>query len=227
MGKDNGYIRGVAIFLKDNNPDSPLLEPVRDQALAVFKHHIATDPVYEIPVGSWTREQYLQRATAETWKEIDRKWYMNAVWQSQISRIAVFAFIALVALFMFFFMSVLVRDKRRDIGILMATGTTPWQIAQTFLWLAAMVTTVALAVGLPCGALIVGHVNPIFEWFANNGMPIITKEMLNMRSIPVSSHMGSEYIAVVAFSYTVMLLASAWPSFSAARTDPVRTLHYE
>ncbi|HTL51230.1 MAG TPA: FtsX-like permease family protein [Planctomycetota bacterium] len=227
MGKDNGYIRGVAIFLKDNDPDSPKLEPVRDQALEVFRKHIATDPVYDVPVGSWTRDQYLQRASAETWKEIDRKWYMQAVFNSQISRIAVFIFIALVALFMFFFMSVLVRDKKRDIGILMATGTTPWQIAQTFLWLAAMVTTVALLAGLPLGALIVSQINPIMEWFADHGMPIITKEMLSMRSIPVSSHMGGEYIAVLVFSYAVMMLASAWPSISAARTDPVRTLHYE
>ncbi|MGH7145811.1 MAG: ABC transporter permease [Planctomycetota bacterium] len=227
MGDQEGFIRGISIFLKDNDPDSPMLEPVRQQALAVFKHHIQTDPNYDIPDGAFTREGYLNRAMAQTWKEIDRSWYENAVWNSQISRIAVFIVMTLLALFMLFFMSVLVRDKRRDIGILMATGTTAGQIAGAFLWLAAMVTAIALLIGLPVGWWLAGNINPVMTWFANHGMPIITSEMLNLRAIPVSSHMSGEYVTIVLFDFTVMMAASIWPAVRAAATNPVRTLHYE
>lgn len=227
IGQEKGGIRGISIFLQDTNPDSPQLEPVRAQALAVFQQHIATNPAYQIAYGTWTQQDYLERASAETWKEIDRKWYLNAVWNSQVSRIAVFLVIGLFALFMLFFMSVLVRDKRRDIGILMATGTTPWQIAQTFLWMAAMVTTFALVLGLPVGWLAVANINGVMETLADWGLPAMTKDMLSMREVPTSSHMAGEYVMIVLFSYGVMLAAAILPSIRAARTDPVRTLHYE
>jgi lipoprotein-releasing system permease protein len=121
----------------------------------------------------------------------------------------------------------LVKNKGRDIGILRTIGATKGAVMRVFVIAGTAIGAVGTLVGLLVGALICLNVESFrqaLSWLT--GIKIFPSELYFLSRLPAEMDAG-ETMAVAAMTLTLSLLATVYPSWRAARLDPVEALRYE
>jgi lipoprotein-releasing system permease protein len=121
----------------------------------------------------------------------------------------------------------LVKDKGPDIAILRTMGATRGMIMRIFLISGAAIGVVGTAVGFALGLAFAQNIETIRGWLENlTGTELFAAEIYFLSNLP-SKVDPTEVATVVAMSLALSLLATLYPSWRAARLDPVEALRYE
>jgi lipoprotein-releasing system permease protein len=121
----------------------------------------------------------------------------------------------------------LVKDKGPDIGILRTIGATRPAVMRVFIITGTTIGATGTLVGLALGALITHNVESIRQILSSlTGVEMFEKKLYFLSRLPAEMDVG-ETVAVVAMALTLSLLATLYPSWRAARLDPVEALRYE
>jgi lipoprotein-releasing system permease protein len=121
----------------------------------------------------------------------------------------------------------LVKDKGPDIGILRTIGATRTAVMRVFIITGTTIGAVGTLLGLVLGALITHNVESIRQVLSLlTGVEVFEKRLYFLSKLPAEMDLG-ETAAVVAMALTLSLLATLYPSWRAARLDPVEALRYE
>ncbi|GMA77467.1 hypothetical protein GCM10025880_38840 [Methylorubrum aminovorans] len=116
----------------------------------------------------------------------------------------------------------LVRDKSSDIAILRTMGATPGTIMRVFLINGALIGLVGTAIGLIGGVLFTLNIKPIQRTlFPTAWDPTVRF----LAEIPAEMN-TNEVVIIVVTSVLLSLAATLYPSWRAARLDPVQALRY-
>ncbi|KQP42362.1 multidrug ABC transporter substrate-binding protein [Methylobacterium sp. Leaf104] len=116
----------------------------------------------------------------------------------------------------------LVRDKSSDIAILRTMGATPGTIMRVFLINGALIGVVGTLSGLALGILITMNIKGIQRvLFPSAWDPTVRF----LAEIPAEMN-ANEITVVVVTSIALSLIATLYPSWRAARLDPVQALRY-
>lgn len=116
----------------------------------------------------------------------------------------------------------LVRDKSSDIAILRTMGATPGTVMRVFLINGALIGIVGTLSGLVLGILITLNIKPIQRvLFPSAWDPTVRF----LAEIPAEMN-SAEITVVVLTSIALSLVATLYPSWRAARLDPVQALRY-
>lgn len=116
----------------------------------------------------------------------------------------------------------LVRDKSSDIAILRTMGATPGTIMRVFLINGALIGLVGTLAGLVLGVVITLNIKPIQRvLFPGAWDPTVRF----LAEIPAQMNTG-EVVVVVVTAFLLSLVATLYPSWRAARLDPVQALRY-
>jgi len=121
----------------------------------------------------------------------------------------------------------LVKDKGQDIAILRTMGATQGAIMRVFLITGASIGVVGTFVGFLLGVLVslnIESLRQFLSWMTNT--ELFSPELYFLSHLPADMD-SSETIAVVVMALTLSLLATLYPSWRAARLDPVEALRYE
>jgi lipoprotein-releasing system permease protein len=121
----------------------------------------------------------------------------------------------------------LVKDKGPDIGILRTIGASKSAVMRVFVITGTAIGAVGTLVGLLLGAVICHYAEAIrqgISWLT--GVEIFEGKLYFLNRLPAEMDMG-ETAAVVTMALTLSLLATLYPSWRAARLDPVEALRYE
>jgi lipoprotein-releasing system permease protein len=121
----------------------------------------------------------------------------------------------------------LVKDKGQDIAILRTMGATQGAIMRVFLITGAAIGVVGTLVGLGLGVVIslnIENLRQFLSWLTNT--ELFSPELYFLSHMPADMDTG-ETVAVVVMALTLSLLATLYPSWRAARLDPVEALRYE
>jgi lipoprotein-releasing system permease protein len=121
----------------------------------------------------------------------------------------------------------LVKDKGSDIAILRTMGATQGSIMRVFLITGAAIGVVGTAIGFLVGTIICLNIESIrrfISWMTNT--ELFSPELYFLSKLPAEMDV-SETSAVVLMALTLSLLATLYPSWRAARLDPVEALRYE
>jgi lipoprotein-releasing system permease protein len=121
----------------------------------------------------------------------------------------------------------LVKDKGPDIAILRTMGATQGSIMRIFLITGAAIGVVGTITGFFVGTLVCMNVESIrqfISWFT--ATELFSPELYFLSKLPADMDAG-ETTAVVVMALTLSLLATLYPSWRAARLDPVEALRYE
>jgi lipoprotein-releasing system permease protein len=121
----------------------------------------------------------------------------------------------------------LVKDKGRDIGILRTMGATQGAIMRIFLITGSAIGVVGTVFGLLVGVLICINIESIRQFLSLLvGSDIFPAELYFLSHLPAEMD-PAETTAVVVMALTLSFLATLYPSWRAARLDPVEALRYE
>ena len=121
----------------------------------------------------------------------------------------------------------LVKDKGQDIAILRTMGASQGSIMRIFLITGASIGVVGTLTGFFVGMLICLNIESIrqfLSWLTNT--ELFSPELYFLSKLPAEIDFG-ETAAVVIMALTLSFLATLYPSWRAARLDPVDALRYE
>jgi lipoprotein-releasing system permease protein len=154
--------------------------------------------------------------------------FFNAL---QVERNVMFLILTLIVLVAAFNIAssliMLVKDKGRDIGILRTMGASQGAIMRVFLITGAAIGVLGDLVGFLVGLLVCLNIESIrqfMSWLTNT--ELFSPELYFLSRLPAELDVG-ETTAVVVMALALSLLATLYPSWRAARLDPVEALRYE
>jgi lipoprotein-releasing system permease protein len=121
----------------------------------------------------------------------------------------------------------LVKDKGSDIAILRTMGASQGSIMRIFLITGASIGVVGTIVGFFVGLLICLNIESIRQFLSwITATEIFDPTLYFLSKLPADVDFG-ETSAVVIMALTLSFLATLYPSWRAARLDPVEALRYE
>jgi lipoprotein-releasing system permease protein len=121
----------------------------------------------------------------------------------------------------------LVKDKSSDIAILRTMGATQGSIMRVFLIAGASIGVVGTLVGFLLGMLVcldIENIRRFLSWLTNT--ELFSPELYFLSQLPAVMNF-KETTAVLIMALGLSLLATLYPSWRAARLDPVEALRYE
>ncbi|MEN3382525.1 MAG: lipoprotein-releasing system permease protein [Hyphomicrobiales bacterium] len=121
----------------------------------------------------------------------------------------------------------LVKDKGGDIAIMRTMGATQGSIMRIFLITGASIGVVGTVAGFLLGLVVCLNVESIrqfLSWMTRT--ELFSPELYFLSRLPAEMD-ASETTAVVMMALILSLLATLYPSWRAARLDPVEALRYE
>lgn len=162
-----------------------------------------------------------------TWEDF-RKSLLGAIENERVLMAIMLSLVVVVAAFTIFaILSMMVTEKRRDIGILSALGATPAGVTSLFLWIAFLDALIGAAIGSVLGVLGALNIDAIERWLSRVlGVQIFDRSVYLFDHIPaVVNPLWVVVIVLGAFACT--LLFAAIPAWRAGRLDPLEALRYE
>jgi lipoprotein-releasing system permease protein len=124
-------------------------------------------------------------------------------------------------------MIMMVKDKGRDIAILRTMGASRGMILRIFMLSGASIGIVGTALGLLLGIVVTRNLEAIRQFLQNVlHVDLFSAEIYFFTRIPARIDMN-EVAAVVVMALALSFLATLYPSWRAARLDPVEALRYE
>jgi lipoprotein-releasing system permease protein len=124
-------------------------------------------------------------------------------------------------------MIMLVKDKGRDIAILRTMGATRGTIMRIFFMSGATIGVVGTLAGFLLGVVFAANIETIRQWLQGlTGTELFAAEIYFLSQLPARIEV-LDVVSVVAMGLALSLLATIYPSWRAARLDPVEALRYE
>ncbi|MDX5592724.1 lipoprotein-releasing ABC transporter permease subunit [Pseudovibrio sp. SPO723] len=124
-------------------------------------------------------------------------------------------------------MTMLVKDKGRDIAVLRTMGATRGAVMRVFVITGASIGTFGTIAGVALGTVVCWNIESIrqgISWLTRT--ELFSPELYFLSKLPAEMD-STETLAVVAMALGLSFLATIYPAWRAARLDPVEALRYE
>jgi lipoprotein-releasing system permease protein len=120
-----------------------------------------------------------------------------------------------------------VTDKQADIAILRTLGASPASIMKIFMVQGVVIGLTGLLIGVGGGILIalnIGTIVPFIEGLF--GVQFLAKDVYFISELP-SDLQRDDVLVVSILSFVISIVATLYPSWRAAQTQPAEALRYE
>jgi lipoprotein-releasing system permease protein len=185
------------------------------------------------PTGVRAVSRQIRAAMGDTpvrildWQESNSSFFAAV----QVERNVMFLILTLIILVAAFnivsSLIMLVKDKGRDIAILRTMGATRGAILRVFLLCGASVGVVGTLIGFTIGIVFCANIEAIRQAIqALSGTELFSPEVYFLSRLPAVVD-PAEVAQVVGMGLVLSLLATIYPSWRAAKTDPVEALRNE
>ncbi len=161
-----------------------------------------------------------------TWQEVNSSFF-NAL---QVERNVMFLILTLIvlvaALNIVSGLIMLVKDKSSDIAILRTMGATRGAIMRIFFITGASIGVVGTIAGFIIGTVFCLYIEDIRQFLSSlSGTELFSPEIYYLSQLPAEIN-PTEVATVVFMALALSFVATLYPSWRAARIDPVEALRY-
>jgi lipoprotein-releasing system permease protein len=120
-----------------------------------------------------------------------------------------------------------VNDKRTDIAILRTLGLSPRGVLAVFMTQGALIGWIGTALGVGLGLALALNVDVIVPFLETNlGFHIMDPDVFYMSGIPSELH-PPDVVRIAIAALVLTFVATIYPAYQAARTQPAEALRYE
>jgi lipoprotein-releasing system permease protein len=161
------------------------------------------------------------------WRERNRTFFTALEVERDLMFIIVSLIVLVAALNIISGLTMLVKDKRRDIGILRTMGATRGGIMRIFFITGASIGVAGTALGFVVGLVFCQNIEWIRQLISRiSGTALFDPGLYFLSRLPAELN-PVEVGSVVAMSLSLTFVATLYPAWRAARLDPVQALKYE
>jgi len=162
-----------------------------------------------------------------TWADMNKSLFSALKVERNVMFIILSLIIIVAAFNIISGLTILVKNKTRDIGILKSIGVTSKSIKKIFFLVGFIIGTSATLFGIIIGTLFAYYIENIREFISNTfNISLFPEEIYFLKSMPAEINPNS--IILIAFcSIITTILVSIYPAAKASSLDAVKTLKYE
>jgi lipoprotein-releasing system permease protein len=166
-------------------------------------------------------------ALVADWTQRDTSYWGALKVERNVMRLILMLIVAIAALNIISGLTMLVKNKGRDIAILRTIGAGQGGVLRIFFMAGAAIGALGTAAGLAVGALVSVYIDPIqsfVEWLT--GQAVFSSDVYFLNRLPAKVD-WLEVSVIVAFSLGMSMICTLPPAWRASRLDPVEALRYE
>ena len=161
------------------------------------------------------------------WRQRNRSFFEALKVERTVMFLILTLIILVAALNIISGMTMLVKDKGRDIAILRTMGATRGAVLRIFLVTGATIGASGTIAGLLLGLVVAHNLESVRQLINRSfGLNVFDPNLYLLSRLP-SVVVMSDVVLVVSMSLCLSLLATIYPAWRAARLDPVEALRYE
>ncbi len=153
------------------------------------------------------------------WMEQNRELFRALKLEQLVTFVVIGLIVCVAALNILVALTMMVMEKTREIAVLSAMGVAPGQIREIFLLQGILISALGTMIGLVLGygiAVVCGHYHLIH----------LSADVYSIDTLPFAPRFA-DGVLVTGLSLGVAMLATLYPSASAARVMPAEALRYE
>lgn len=156
---------------------------------------------------------------ATNWMEQNRELFRALRLEQVVTFIVIALIVCVAALNILIALTMMVMEKTRDIAVLMSYGVSPSQVRRIFLWQGMLISILGTSMGLVAGYAL--------AWAGAHYRFIhLSAEVYSIDYLPFAAR-WQDGVIVALVSLGISLLATLYPSSSAAKILPAEALRYE
>lgn len=179
------------------------------------------------PVGQSISSELGQLYRVSDWMQGHSNFFKAIAMEKKVMFLILSLIVAVAAFNLVSTLVMLVTDKQADIAILRTLGQSPASIMGVFMVQGVLVGTLGIALGVIFGVLLSLNLESIVAWVETTlGISFLAPDVYYISELPSELHWDDvAWITVTAFLFC--MIATLYPAWRAARTEPAAALRYE
>ena len=162
-----------------------------------------------------------------TWSDLNKPLFSALKVERNVMFIILSLIIVVAAFNIISGLTILVKNKTKDIAILKSIGVLNKSIVKIFFLVGVIIGTSATAFGIFLGVIFSIYIENLREFLSSTfNISLFPEEIYFLSKMPSEINPSSIFLISIC-SIIITIIVSIFPAFKAAKLDPIKALKYE